>query len=141
MHFPFFTFCIIVFAIWVVMLHFVEVFAYFALFFCYFWLSLMFLWLCCLSSIIALWWDCVALENMGSVASSHWHSLFMLTWAYDFVVFCVLVLCYIYVVNYLLKYVVWFSYIELVLFSRLRFNTKIMYCLRILLLKKLFFFI
>jgi len=56
----------------------------------------------------------VALKNMGSIAlhdlplsfAFHTPKFFIIIFSYDFVVCYVLVLCFIYVVNYLLKYVV-----------------------------------
>ena len=42
-------------------------------------------------------------------------------------------------INYLLKYIVSFSYIELALVFHVRFNTKIMYYPRVMFLKKFFF--
>jgi len=72
--FFYFGFYIIIFAIWVVILHFVGIFLV-SISFSYFWLFLVFLWLCSLSSIVALWWDCVAFRNVSTVASSHCHSL------------------------------------------------------------------
>jgi len=121
--FFYFTFCIIVFAILVVILRFVRVllgFSWFLFFFSYFWLFLVFLWLCSLSGIVVLWWDCVAFGNVSIVASSHYHSLhfsrsqvvIFVIWVYEFVVYCVLVLLYVYKINYLLKLISYFADIQ-----------------------------